>query len=39
VESKRYDGQIHGFFANPAIDDGAAAARQVGAALGKALSA
>ena len=39
VESKRYDGQIHGFFANPAIDDGAAAARQVGAALAKALSA
>ena len=39
VESKRYEGQIHGFFANPAIDDGAAAARQVGAALAKALSA
>jgi acetyl esterase len=39
VESKRYDGQIHGFFANPAIDDGADAARMVGAALAKALSA
>ena len=39
VESKRYDGQIHGFFANPAIDDGMAAARQVGAVLASALSA
>jgi acetyl esterase len=39
VESKRYEGQVHGFFANPAIDDGSAAARQVGAALANALSA
>jgi acetyl esterase len=37
VEVKRYEGQIHGFFANPAIDDGTAAAKQVGAALKKAL--
>ena len=39
VEQKRYDGQIHGFFANPAIDDGGDAARTVGKAIAKALSA
>jgi acetyl esterase len=34
---KRYDGQIHGFFANPAIDDGREAAQLVGRALRDAL--
>ncbi len=38
VTQKRYDGQIHGFFANPAIDDGREAAAMVGAALREALS-
>ncbi|MGH2634272.1 MAG: alpha/beta hydrolase, partial [Tepidiformaceae bacterium] len=38
VESKRYAGQIHGFYANPAIDDGAAAVRQVAGALREALA-
>jgi acetyl esterase len=36
VTAKRYDGQIHGFFANPAIDDGHEAARTAGAALKRA---
>jgi acetyl esterase len=39
VTLKRYDGQIHGFFANPAIDDGRAAAVLVGTALTGALGA
>ncbi|MEX1103602.1 MAG: alpha/beta hydrolase [Dehalococcoidia bacterium] len=34
---KRFDGQIHGFFANPAIDDGREAAQLVGKALRGAL--
>lgn len=38
VEARRYDGQIHGFFANPAIDDGSEAARHVGKAVARALS-
>lgn len=38
VEARRYDGQIHGFFANPAIDDGSEAARYVGKAVARALS-
>lgn len=38
VEARRYDGQIHGFFANPAIDDGSEAARHVGKAIARALS-
>jgi acetyl esterase len=38
VEAKRYDGQIHGFYANPAIDDGTAAARLVGDRLRTALA-
>jgi acetyl esterase len=38
VESKRYDGQIHGFYSNPAIDDGIAAARWVGETLKKTLA-
>ncbi len=38
VTQKRYDGQIHGFFANPAIDDGREAASRVGAAVREALS-
>jgi acetyl esterase len=37
VEAKRYDGQIHGFFANPGIDDGQDAARAVGKAIAAAL--
>jgi len=37
VDSKRYAGQIHGFYANPAIDDGAAAVQQVAGALRAAL--
>ena len=37
VESQRYEGQIHGFYANPAIDDGAAAVHQVAAALRRAM--
>lgn len=39
VDSTRYAGQIHGFYANPAIDDGTAAVRQVAAALREALRA
>ena len=38
VEARRYDGQIHGFFANPAIDDGSEAARHVGKAIARAFS-
>ncbi len=38
VQFQRYDGQIHGFYANPAIDDGVAAAKMVGAALKTALA-
>jgi acetyl esterase len=37
VETKRYDGQIHGFFANPAIDDGREAAVRGGIAVKQAL--
>jgi acetyl esterase len=37
VTAKRYDGQIHGFFANPAIDDGREAALMAGAAIKQAL--
>ncbi len=37
VTHKRYDGQIHGFFANPAIDDGLEAARIVARKLAEAL--
>jgi acetyl esterase len=33
VEAKRYDGQIHGFFANPLIDDGKEAAVKAGHAV------
>jgi acetyl esterase len=39
VTLKRYDGQIHGFFANPAIDDGREAAAMVGNAVRDALGA
>jgi acetyl esterase len=38
VEAKRYDGQIHGFFANPIIDDGKDAAVQAGHAIRSALA-
>jgi acetyl esterase len=38
VVHTRYEGQIHGFFGNPAIDDGRAAALNVGAALREALT-
>jgi acetyl esterase len=37
VQHKRYAGQIHGFFANPGIDEGADAARDVGKAIAAAL--
>lgn len=37
VETKRYDGQIHAFFANPAIDDGREAAVRGGMAIRDAL--
>ena len=37
VESKRYDGQIHGFYANPGIDEGQQAARDIAQAVAKAL--
>jgi len=37
VEAKRFDGQIHGFYANPAIDDGIAAAKLVSEAIKTAL--
>ncbi|MEO8540408.1 MAG: alpha/beta hydrolase [bacterium] len=33
VEAKRFDGQIHGFFANPAIEEGQEAARMIGKKL------
>ncbi len=33
VEAKRYDGQIHGFYANAAIDDGGAAVLHAAAAM------
>jgi len=33
VTAKRFDGQIHGFFANPAIDDGHEAALMAAAAI------
>ncbi len=39
VEAKRFDGQIHAFYANPAIDDGSAAARMVGKAVAAAFAA
>jgi acetyl esterase len=37
VQHRQYEGQIHGFYANPGIDDGQEAARWVGQAVGKAL--
>jgi acetyl esterase len=37
VEAKRYDGEIHGFFANPGIEEGQEAARTVSSAIAKAL--
>lgn len=39
VELKRYDGQGHTTWANPAIDDGSDQARRVGKAVGAALGA
>ncbi len=39
VELKRYDGQTHITWANPAIDDGSDAARKVGKAVAAALGA
>jgi len=38
VSAKRYDGQIHGFYANPGIDQGQEAARGVGKAIAAALA-
>ena len=38
VQAKRYDGQIHGFFANPVIDDGKDAALEAGRAIKSALA-
>lgn len=38
VEHRQFAGQIHGFFANPGIDDGQEAARWVGQSLAKALA-
>jgi acetyl esterase len=37
VKAKRFDGQIHGFYANPAIDEGQEAARMIGRVLAEAL--
>jgi len=37
VTAKRYDGQIHGFYANPGIDEGQEAARDMAKAVAKAL--
>ncbi|MGE3707206.1 MAG: alpha/beta hydrolase [Vicinamibacterales bacterium] len=39
VEAYRYDGQIHGFYANPAIDDGVAAVERVAASARRAWEA
>lgn len=38
VEARRFEGQIHAFYANPAIDDGVAAARIVGERIKSALA-
>lgn len=37
VEFMRFAGEIHGFYANPAIDEGSEAARLIGRAVGRAL--
>jgi acetyl esterase len=37
VQHQQYEGQIHGFYANPGIEDGQEAARWVGQAVAKAL--
>jgi acetyl esterase len=38
VTCTRYDGMLHGFFGNPALDDGTAAVNQVSAAIREALA-